>query len=71
MQFKLTFEDGSDGYLEHFGIKGMHWGVRNAETMARYAREGTGPKPSKRQVKKAIKQSKRQYRKERHEQEAL
>ena len=64
MQFKLTFEDGSDGYLEHFGIKGMHWGVRNAETMARYAREGTGPKPSKRQVKKAIKQSKRQYRKE-------
>ena len=38
-EFKLTFEDGSDGYLEHFGVKGMHWGVRNSETLARYNRE--------------------------------
>lgn len=63
-EFKLTFEDGSDGYLEHFGVKGMHWGVRNAETIARYAREGSGPKPSKRQMKKHIKNSKKAYRKE-------
>lgn len=35
MEYKLTFEDGSDGYLEHFGVKGMHWGVWNDETRAR------------------------------------
>ena len=37
MEFKVTFEDGSSAYLEHFGVKGMHWGVRNAETQAKYA----------------------------------
>ena len=35
MQYKLTFEDGSDGYLAHHGIKGMKWGVWNEETRAR------------------------------------
>lgn len=35
MPYKLTFKDGSDGYLEHFGVKGMHWGVWNEETRAR------------------------------------
>lgn len=35
MLYKLTFEDGSSGYLEHFGVKGMHWGVWNDETRAR------------------------------------
>ena len=24
-------------YLKHYGVKGMHWGVWNAETRARYA----------------------------------
>ena len=36
MEYKITFEDGTEGYLEHFGVKGMHWGVWNAETRARY-----------------------------------
>ena len=36
MSYKLTFEDGSSAYLEHHGVKGMHWGVWNAETRARY-----------------------------------
>lgn len=40
MPYKLTFEDGSDGYLEHYGTKGMHWGVWNAETRLRYQNEG-------------------------------
>ena len=35
--YKLTFDDESEAYLAHHGVKGMHWGVRNAETMARYA----------------------------------
>lgn len=35
MEYKLTFVDGSNGYLEHFGVKGMHWGVWNDETRAR------------------------------------
>lgn len=35
MPYKLTFKDDSNGYLEHFGVKGMHWGVWNEETRAR------------------------------------
>lgn len=37
MNYKLTFEDGSSGYLAHHGVKGMQWGVHNPETAARYA----------------------------------
>lgn len=36
MEYKLTFEDGSSGYLAHHGIRGMKWGVWNADTSARY-----------------------------------
>jgi hypothetical protein len=36
MEYKLTYEDGSDAYLSHHGTKGMKWGVWNAETMAKY-----------------------------------
>lgn len=42
MEYKITFEDGSSGYLEHHGVKGMHWGVHNAETKARYNSENRG-----------------------------
>ena len=38
--YKLTFEDGSEAYLSHHGVKGMKWGVRNEETKARYDRQG-------------------------------
>jgi hypothetical protein len=34
--YKLTFEDGSSRYLAHYGVKGMKWGVWNAETSARH-----------------------------------
>ena len=43
MEYHVTFEDGSDGYLAHHGVLGMKWGVRNAETRERYAREGGSP----------------------------
>ena len=35
MEYKLIFEDGSEALMHH-GIKGMKWGVWNAETAARY-----------------------------------
>ena len=35
MNYILTFEDGSTGYLSHHGVKGMHWGVWNEETRQR------------------------------------
>lgn len=37
MDYIITFEDGSSAYLEHHGVMGMKWGVRNAETQAKYA----------------------------------
>ena len=35
MDYKFVFEDGTEA-LAHHGIKGMKWGVWNAETAARY-----------------------------------
>ncbi len=41
MDYKFTFKDGSEA-LVHYGVKGMKWGVQNAETKARYAQAGMG-----------------------------
>ena len=41
MDYKFTFEDGTET-LAHHGVKGMKWGVRNAETLARYSANGEG-----------------------------
>lgn len=35
MDYKLTFEDGSAA-IAHHGVKGMKWGVWNAETQEKY-----------------------------------
>lgn len=39
--YKFTFQDGSES-LMHYGVKGMKWGVWNAETAARYGRTTKG-----------------------------
>lgn len=35
MDYHVMFQDGSEA-LAHYGVKGMHWGVWNSETSARY-----------------------------------
>ena len=37
MEYLITFDNGSCAVLEHSGVKGMKWGVWNAETRARRA----------------------------------
>lgn len=50
--------------ISHYGILGMRWGVRNAETRARYARtKGDARIASDRDYKKLIKTAQRQERK--------
>ena len=41
-----------NNYLAHHGVKGQKWGVRNAETAARYARDRTGKNPRQIRLKK-------------------
>lgn len=36
MDYLVTFDDGSSGYLAHHGVKGMKWGKWNPETQAKY-----------------------------------
>lgn len=54
MIYTGVFEEAHGKELSHHGIKGMHWGVRNAETQARYA--GT-PRSVRRMAKKDAKQA--------------
>ena len=44
------YEDGSP-MIEHYGVKGMHWGVRNAETQARYAHKKRAKAARKQEAK--------------------
>lgn len=53
----LRFEvEPDDISLAHFGVKGMHWGVRNAETQARYSREKKTSFRTNRKAKKDAKE---------------
>ena len=42
MDYLITFEDGSTGYLAHYGVKGMKWGIWNEDTAKRYGSSGLG-----------------------------
>lgn len=46
-----VFYDDGTPMLEHYGVKGMHWGVRNSETLARYNREHSAIKSKKAEAK--------------------
>lgn len=54
MDYRFTFEDGSES-LAHFGVKGMKWGVWNAETRARYSGGSRKPSVAKANLKFAAK----------------
>jgi len=45
---------GGGNELEHHGVLGMKWGVRNEETRARYANEGRGPTRAERKETKRL-----------------
>lgn len=51
-RFRKYIEKPEDE-LSHHGVKGMHWGVRNAETQARYRRDGSTKAASFRTNRKA------------------
>lgn len=42
MEYMLCFDDGSEAFLAHYGVKGMKWGKWNSETRARYMGAGNG-----------------------------
>ena len=42
-------------YLEHHGVKGMHWGEWNAETAARYSGSNKEPKTFREAIKTGLK----------------
>lgn len=56
MGYLVSFEDGSEAYLEHHGIKGMKWGVWNEETRTRYT-SGPGHRSITKANKKVDKSS--------------
>lgn len=55
--FAVFYDDGTP-LLEHYGVKGMHWGVRNSETLARYSRERKANKARKIEAKNIKKKRK-------------
>lgn len=55
---EATFYDDGEPFIEHYGVLGMKWGVRNAETRDRYAREKRAKKARKVETRNIIKKRK-------------
>lgn len=47
MDYIVTFEDGSEAYLAHHGIKGQKWGVRTKDYVKKGLRNVGGAKTAK------------------------
>lgn len=41
MEYLVTFENGTEGYLSHHGVKGMSWGIWSPTTVRKY-KQGNG-----------------------------
>lgn len=40
METNFYFDSDREAYIKHYGIPGMKWGVRNAETLRKYGMSG-------------------------------
>lgn len=49
----LDYAEIEEECMAHYGVKGMHWGVWNAETLAKYRGRGLGGEKAKK-LKKAV-----------------
>lgn len=59
--YVVHYSDGSEGYLAHYGVKGMKWGVWNEDTRARYGFNGNASRKVKNQVNELTGKVKARY----------
>ena len=55
---EATFYDDGSPFIEHYGVLGMKWGVRNAESQARANREKRAKRARKTETKNIQKKNK-------------
>lgn len=60
MEYIVSFEDGSEGYLAHHGIKGQKWGVRTKGYVKKGLRNVGGAKSSQNPSKTSFRAARQQ-----------